>query len=165
MTDRNVTHATFVIERTYAASPARVFAAFADPAAKRRWFGDPEAPAPSNHHLDFRVGGRETNRGGPPGGPAYAFEALYHDIVPDQRIVTSYEMQIDNTRISVSLATVEFKPAGAGTLLVYTEQGAFLDGHDTPAQREAGTRELLAALAVDLRRQEAAPGARPLTTG
>jgi dihydrofolate reductase len=41
-------------------------------------------------------------------------------------------------RISVSLATVELAPEGAGTRLVFTEQCAFLDGHDTPnsASRE-----------------------------
>jgi uncharacterized protein YndB with AHSA1/START domain len=35
MTDRHVTHATFTLERIYPASPARVFAAWADPAAAR----------------------------------------------------------------------------------------------------------------------------------
>ena len=151
MTERSVTHATFVIERSYNASPARVFAAFADPAAKRRWFTNPEAPGPVEHELDFRVGGSEINRGGPPGGPTYSFEAHYQDIVPDQRIVSTYEMHMNETRISVSLATVELKPEASGTLLVYTEQGAFLDGHDSPAEREHGTRELLSALDVELR--------------
>ena len=42
MTERSVTHATFVIERTYHASPARVFNAFADQAAKARWFAGPD---------------------------------------------------------------------------------------------------------------------------
>lgn len=147
MTDRSVTHATFAIDRTYAASPARVFQAFADPAIKSRWFGDPDEMPTSDYSLDFRIGGREFNRGGPPGGPIYTFEALYQDIVPNERIVTTYEMHMGEARISVSVATVEFKPEGAGTHLVYTEQGAFLDGHDTPAAREHGTRELLEALA------------------
>jgi uncharacterized protein YndB with AHSA1/START domain len=55
---RSVEHATFVIERTYDAAPARVFAAWADPAAKARWFGPPEKPKGS-YTLDFRVGGSE----------------------------------------------------------------------------------------------------------
>ena len=38
MTERSVTHATFVIERTYDASPARVFAAWSEAEAKARWF-------------------------------------------------------------------------------------------------------------------------------
>jgi uncharacterized protein YndB with AHSA1/START domain len=154
MTSRSITHATFVIERTYDATPARVFKAWADPKAKARWFGSPDQGT-VGHELDFRVGGREFNRGGPPGGPVYTFDAHYQDIVPDQRIVYSYDMHMDDARISVSLATVELKPAGAGTRLIFTEQGAFLDGHDNPAQREQGMTELLAALNTELRREPA----------
>jgi uncharacterized protein YndB with AHSA1/START domain len=43
MTDRSVTHSTFVVERSYDASPARVFAAWADPGAKAR--STPTRPA------------------------------------------------------------------------------------------------------------------------
>src|SRR2546429_523910 len=155
MTERSVTHATFVVERTYDAPPARVFAAWANPAAKARWFAGPDEWGPGEHELDFRVGGREISRGGPKGGPVHAFDGRYHDIVPDQRIVYTYDMHLDDTRISVSLATVELKPAGTGMRLTFTEQGAFLDGHDTPAQREQGTGALLDALGAELRREPA----------
>jgi uncharacterized protein YndB with AHSA1/START domain len=143
MTERKVTHSTFVVERTYPASPARVFAAFADPKIKDRWFVGPEEWGPDEREMDFRVGGRETSRGGPKGGPVHAFDALYYDIVPNERIVFAYDMHLDDLRISVSLATIELKTDGAGTRLIYTEQGAFLDGFDDPAGREHGTGELL----------------------
>src|SRR5579883_1515062 len=146
MSARSVTHATFVIERSYPVAPARVFAAWADPAAKARWFAGPDESQSGPHELDFRVGGRERVSGGPPGGPVHSYDARYHDIVPNDRIISSYDMYMDETRISSSLATVEFLAAGSGTRLIYTEQGAFLDGHDTPAQREHGTAELLDAL-------------------
>jgi uncharacterized protein YndB with AHSA1/START domain len=155
MSQRSVTHATFVIERSYAASPARVFAAWANPAAKARWFVGPDEWQTAAFELDFRVGGRELNRGGPPGGPVHVFHGYYQDIVPNQRIVYTYDMHLDQTRISVSLATVEFQPAGKGTRLIFTEQGAFLDGYDNPAQREQGTRDLLDALGAELRREGA----------
>ena len=151
MTERSVTHATFVIERTYDASPARVFAAWADPAVKARWFAESEEWGPDEFGLDFRVGGREFSRGGPHGGPVHAYEARYQDIVPDQRIVYTYDMHLDQTLISVTLATVEFTPAGTGTRLIMTEQGAYLDGHDPPAQREQGWGALLDALGAVLR--------------
>jgi len=109
MSERSTHHAKFVIERTYAASPARVFAAWADPKAKARWFVGRDEAANSNHELDFRVGGREINRVGPMGGPVHSFDGRYLDIVPDQRIVFAYDMHLDDTRISVSLATVELK--------------------------------------------------------
>ena len=152
MTERSAVHSTFAIERTYDASPARVFEAWADPVAKSRWFGGSEPP---EHQLDFRVGGREVNRGGPPGGPVFTYEALYYDIVPGERIVYAYEMYMGDTRISVSVTTVEFSGAGNGTRLLFTEQGAFLDGHDTPAQREHGTGELLETLGAALEREPA----------
>lgn len=94
----------------------------------------------SFHELDLRPGGRERLITGPAGGTAHAFDAVYWDVVPDQRIVFAYDMHLDDTRISVSLATVEFFPSGRGTRLVFTEQGAFLDGYDDVAGREEGTR-------------------------
>lgn len=146
-----VVHDTFVIERTYDAPVKLVFEAWADPALKARWFvGSPEALG-AGYDLDFRVGGREAFRGGPPGGAVHTYESRFHDIVPEQRIVYTYEMYADEARISVSVATVEFRGEGDVTRLVLTEQGAFLDGHDTAAQREEGTRSFLESLAASLR--------------
>jgi uncharacterized protein YndB with AHSA1/START domain len=130
MTDRSVTHATFVLERTYDVPPARVFAAFADKSIKQRWFAAPEEMGPEQYELDFRIGGQESSRGGPEGGPTYAFEARYEDIVPNERIITSYQMSLNGERISVSVATIELKAQGAATRLILTEQGAYLDGLD-----------------------------------
>jgi uncharacterized protein YndB with AHSA1/START domain len=147
MSERSVEHATFVVERKYEASPERAFAAWADPQAKARWYVDSDTPL----ELDFRVGGRERSRGTAPDGRAYSYEAIYQDIVPGRRIVYTYEMALEETRISVSLATVEFKPLGEdGTHLVFTEQGAFLDGHESPARRSEGMGSLLDALGREL---------------
>src|SRR5262245_30046458 len=152
MTQRSTTHATFVIERDDAHAPAKVFRAFADPVSKAKWFIGPEEWEKSNHQMDFRVGGKESVSGGPPGGPVHYYNAEYRDIIPNQRIVSSYEMHIDAQRISVSLASMEFKPNGAGTTFVLTEQGIFLDGYDDAGERERGTRELLDQLETYLSR-------------
>ena len=149
---RSATHATFVIERNYDASPARVFAAFADPEIKARWFGGPEEWGPDEHTMDFRVGGRETSRGGPKGGTVHMMDGRFQDIVPDQRIVFTYDMHLDDVRISVSLLTIEFAPAGKGTRLTFTEQGVYLDGFEDKGGREEGSRALLDNLERELRR-------------
>jgi len=149
---RSVTHHTFTIERVYDATPARVFAAFAQAGPKRRWFaGEDDGFTTAEYQLDFRVGGRELWRGKPPSnGPTVSYDARYQDIVPEQRIVLSYDMHLGDDRISVSLMTVELAPEGKGTRLKLTEQDAFLDGHDLPSAREHGTRELLEKLGTTL---------------
>ena len=48
----------------------------------------------------------------------------------------------------MTVATVEFRETGERTELVLTEQGVFLDGQETAAQREEGTRSLLDSLAA-----------------
>jgi uncharacterized protein YndB with AHSA1/START domain len=153
MADRSVIHDTFVIERTYPAAPSRVFAAFATKEAKEAWgdTGDIAGTEPTTGpaEFDFRVSGRE-RFGFVYQGVSYAYDACYYDIVPDQRLVYSYEMYADGVRISVSVATVEFGKTGDGTTLTWTEQGAFLDGFDgadASRLREGGTSEMLDGLA------------------
>jgi len=153
MTARSVRHAKFTIERIYPTTRERVFKAFADSQSKAKWFVGPDNWEKSNHQLDFRVGGKETVSGGPPGGQVHYYNATYQDIVPNERIVTTYEMHLDKTRISVSLGTTEFTLAGGGTRLVYTEQAVFLDGYDDAGSREQGTRGLFDQLARFLEMQ------------
>lgn len=149
MGERSVTHATFVIERRYAAAPAAVFGAWAQPEAKARWFAGPAGWKQIKREFDFRTGGRERVSGMHAHGLVSDFDARYLDIVPDQRIIYSYDMYVDEVKISVSLATVEFKAAAKGTRLVFTEQAAFIDGFDDGGGRERGTVGLLDQLATE----------------
>jgi uncharacterized protein YndB with AHSA1/START domain len=143
---RPVVHDTFALEREYPAAPRQVFVAFADLATKQRWFAGPEGwVARDEHTLDFRVGGREHEAGGPPEGPTHSFDAVYHDIVPDARIIYSYTLSLDDRPISVSLTTIEIFPRGEGSRLRLTEHGAYFDDMPPPLRRE-GTGELLDAL-------------------
>jgi uncharacterized protein YndB with AHSA1/START domain len=143
---RSVVHDSFVLERTYPASPERVFAAWTTVEAKSQWFGnDDEIDSVGEHSLDFRVGGHE-HLSAVAGGVTFDFDATYYDIVPNSRIVWSYDMRMNGTRISVSVATIELTPVPGGTTLVMTEQGAFLDGLDTNAQRREGTEQFLDSL-------------------
>ncbi|HKT52958.1 MAG TPA: SRPBCC family protein [Caulobacteraceae bacterium] len=146
MTQRSVSHGSFTVERTYDAPPARVFHALSDKAAKQAWFHGPPGWTRHAHTLDFRVGGKEYSSGGPEGGTAHIYDATFMDIVPNERIITAYEMFFDETKISVSLAIFELKPQGAGTRLTLTEHGAFLDGYDDAGSRKQGTEHLMDAL-------------------
>ena len=154
MTDQLV-HDTFVIERTYDATPDRVFAAWADPAIKSRWLAGPDDWDSGLYTLDFRVGGRERTSGGPKGQPTHYYDAEYREILTDRRIVTTYVMRKGEELISVSVATIEFEPVDGGTRLTMTEQGTYLDGPEAPISRLDGTNGLLDALGAELARDPA----------
>lgn len=153
-----IAHGTFTVERRYDASPARVFHAYADPVAFRRWFVDGEGWTIHEWTHDFRVGGRASGRFrfGDETNDTWFNETEYLDIVPDRRIICSYVMGRESVegrlRNSASLGTTEFVPDGSGTRLVYTEQGAFLESRDDIALREEGCAGLFEALAVELQR-------------
>ena len=148
MPEPSVLHNTFVLERSYPVPPERVFAAFADPAKKRRWFVEGEHHEVEQFAMDFRVGGKETARflmkeGTPIAGMTLLSDAAYLDIVPCRRIVTASTMSLDGRCFSASLVTIELLPSEAGTTLLCTHQGAFFEGADGPAMREAGWALLL----------------------
>jgi uncharacterized protein YndB with AHSA1/START domain len=123
---------------------------------KASWFRGPGTWEKGKRELDFRVGGREYLSGAMKGATAHIFDALYHDIVPNERIVYSYDMYIGEQRISVSLATIELATAGNGTRMVFTEQAVFLDGYDGLASREHGTQLLMNQLEAAIERMSAA---------
>lgn len=159
-------HGTFVVERRYDASPARVFNAWADPVAFRRWYvdGDARDDGVKAHVLewshDFRVGGSAGGRFrfGDESNPVVFNDTSYLDLVPDRRIITSYVMGFDRAegreRFSACLATIDLFADGEGTRLVYTEQGAFFgeDGAAHIPMRERGCADMLEFLGRDLER-------------
>lgn len=151
MSTPHVAHAIFTVERSYPQSPAKVFAAWSSAEAKSKWFHGGEGWKQVQRELDFRVGGKEIAMGKRNNGEVTTdFRATYHDIVPEQRIVYSYGMRLNDVRISVSLATIEFKAEGSGTRLIITEQGAFLDGYKDEGSRQRGTAQLLEQIATAL---------------
>ena len=149
MNGRSVIHDTFTLERSYLATPARVFSAFASVEAMASWgdMGDMEEPEgdAAVAEFDFRVGGRD-RWGFKRYGTTYRVDRRYYDIEPEQRIIYAYEIYADDVRISVSVATIEFAEKGDGTALAWTEQGVYLDGIDgdqAPALRREGTEILV----------------------
>jgi uncharacterized protein YndB with AHSA1/START domain len=155
MTEPTVTHSTFVLERSYPVPPERVFAAFADPVKKRRWFVEGDHHIVEHHEMDFRVGGQEVaslrmKEGTPIAGMTLLNCTLYQNIVPSRRIVSASTMSLDGRCFSASLVTIELLPSESGTSLICTHQGAFFEGADGPAMREAGWVKLLDKLSADL---------------
>jgi len=148
-------HGNFTVERHYHAAPARVFAAFADPAQKKSWFAVSDSHEITAFESDFRVGGVETvhYRFGPNTpfpGAELTNDGVYHDIVPERRIVSSSHMSLAGRRVSVALVTIELTPEGDGTDVTCTFQGAFFEGSDGPEMRKGGWEKLFDRLGENL---------------
>lgn len=156
MTDRiehSVAHAGFTLVRDYPVDLERVWDAFAEEEQKREWFGTSDDWRTGEWRHDFRVGGIDVAEGEFHGGPLSRYEARYTDIVDGNRIVTSYDMWLDGTHISTSVASYEFERITDGTRLTHAEHGIHLDGFDDGAAREAGTHGLHDRLGAFLSRR------------
>ncbi|HEU4780158.1 MAG TPA: SRPBCC family protein [Steroidobacteraceae bacterium] len=152
---RSIKHGSFVVERHLNYDPATLFHAWTDPAAKARWFNGPSDKWTEEvREMDVRAGGRERVIGKFADGSESRFEACYFDVVPDRRLVYTYDMYFQGKKISVSLASVEFVTHGRdnhkGTKLIVTEQHAFLDGYEDAGNRERGTLGLMDNLELAL---------------
>lgn len=141
MTERSVSHTSFVIERDFAAPPARVFSAWSDADAKLSWSDCHVDARESEFSMDFRHGGRESYRVRLPDGLLIAVEKVFFDIVPQRRIIFGYDIMIGERRASASLVTVSLEPSRKGTRMTYTEQLALLDGFTDVDERIHGTHE------------------------
>jgi uncharacterized protein YndB with AHSA1/START domain len=157
VSEPSVIHNTFVIERSYPKPPETVFAAFADPAKKGRWFAEGHNHEVEEFHMDFQIGGAERTRyvlkeGTPFPGVVMSTDGTFQDIVPNRRIVTASAMTFAGRRISATLVTIELLATDTGTDLICTHQGAFFEGADGPQMREAGWRAHFDKLAAYLAR-------------
>ena len=140
-------HGTFTLTNDLQAPPAIVYAAFADPALRDRWFRIPGPSARHSYELDFREGGGETASNSFPvdnGVEALGYRSHFFDLVPDVRVVYAYDVVVDGRRRWVALTTVELEPSAEGTRMSWTEQYAFLevtgDGTGDVAHLRGGTR-------------------------
>jgi uncharacterized protein YndB with AHSA1/START domain len=143
-------HATITLERSYPSPVDRVFSEFADPRARARW------SAPSNDVLiydetDFRVGGGDRFRCGPKSDPKFRGETVYHIIVPNERVVSSENLDLDGQRLAVSLTTLDFEPSSEGTNLKVTVQMVSFVGPGMVQEYESGNKSALENLSSHLR--------------
>lgn len=92
-----------------------------------------------------------------------AIRAEHSDIVPQRRIVYVYQMYLDETKISASLATVQFHPHDRRKRLLVTEQGVFLNGYRDEGSREEGTNWLMDQFAASLPARDQRVHSREIT--
>jgi uncharacterized protein YndB with AHSA1/START domain len=99
--------------RTFDASPAAVYAAFADPARLARWWG-PAGFRDTIHAFDLRPGGlwKHTMHG--PDGTDYHNESAFVEVVPNERVVFDHGKPIHRFRM-----TITFDGNGGKTTLTW----------------------------------------------
>ena len=147
---------TFVIERDFPHPPDRVFAAFAEPARKRRWYAEGDRDI-LEFAMDFSVGGNDRlhyrfSAPHPIAGSEIVNEASYADIVPGRRIIATAKMSLDGMPIMISLLTFEFLPSATGTDLLLTNQSTFTDWPQGAEMIQQGWKTLLDHLEKELAR-------------
>jgi uncharacterized protein YndB with AHSA1/START domain len=145
-----VAHGNFTIERHYPVAAERVFAAFSDSKTKARWFSGDDSFKMLQFDVDCRTDGRDVYRFTVNNGPEIRNDTQYHEVQPNRRLVFSYKMGIGGALLSASLVTLTLTPDAKGTLMTYTEQGAYFDNSDWISGREHGTRWVLEKLATVL---------------
>ena len=155
MTQPCVIHATAMIEKSYAKPVDQIFAAFSDPAKKRRWYADRSGNKVETFEMDFRPGGSEIlayrlGEKSPFPGALITNQESFQDIVPNKRIVAASSSSFEGRCFSVSLITFEFLATDKGTDLICTHQDAFFEGSDGPDLRAKGWQDLLASLDKEL---------------
>lgn len=143
-------HDMLVLERLYQASPKRVFAAWSEPTIRKVWDVPGEGWELTELEMDFRIGGREHSRFGPPGHPRYWSEGVYLDIVPNQRIVSAGTMHDGDVRTAATLGTIELFSEDGRTRLRLTDQSVFLEGREDASDRKSGYGTVLDNLAAFL---------------
>jgi uncharacterized protein YndB with AHSA1/START domain len=144
------------VRRRLAAAPARVFAAFADPALVCRWLSpSPEVALTVVEH-DFRVGGGYRFRYSVPGGPAMHVNGAFRAIEPPVRLVFSWNIEPPDEHAGLaSLVTVEIAPDGGGAELVIRHEQLTQPG--AAARHAEGWRGALDRLGALLASPEAGP--------
>jgi uncharacterized protein YndB with AHSA1/START domain len=130
MTSQELKHSTLVFERVCAAPVERVYAAFANPEERANWGTPSETAAFIYDKVDFREGGIDVFRCGDKSNPQYGGTTIYHDVVPNKRIVSSEVVETQGRKLLISLSTTTFKAEGSGTKVGVTVQLTSLAGED-----------------------------------
>src|SRR4051812_3326407 len=150
---------SFTIPLELAAPPARVWSLFAELPLRKKWVRMPGPSSTATHEFDFRPGGIErlTNTF-TSGDQVEALEnrSVFYDVIPNERIVSSYEALVGGILRWVALVTVELSANDEdGTRLEWTEQYSFVrlstpGGVDDVKHLIGGTRLRLNGLVAAL---------------
>ena len=123
---------SLTLERHYPVAPEKVWRAWTDPEAVKRWWGPTPGEPVSAAELDVRAGGRFRIVFGGPQGTDHECAGVYQEVVPNRKLVFSWHWP-RTTPERVSRVTITFNAVDAGTRLVFRHDQLFdeaaRDGH------------------------------------
>ena len=138
-------HTTINLESFYPAPVAKVFSEFADPAARAKWSAPLEDTLVYDT-VDFREGGRDVFRCGPPNDLRFRGETTYQAIVPNKCVISTETLVEGTKRLAVALNTLDFESTPGGTALKVTVQIVSFVGPGMIGGYESGNRSALEGL-------------------
>ncbi len=136
-------HVTLVFEREIPAAVETVFAALADPVARKEWGAPSDSSVLIYDEADFREGGQDRFRCGSKENPNIHGTTRYLDIVPGRRVVSSETIAMNGKQLCAALTTLELTFEGEKTQLKSTTQLASFIGEDMVKGYTSGNNQSL----------------------
>jgi len=115
---------SLTLTRHYPVAPEKVWRAWTDPQAVRKWWGPGPGEPVSAAELDVRAGGRFRIVFGGPDGKAHECAGVYKTVEPSRRLVFTWCWP-NTTPDRISVVSIEFRAAGKGTDLTFRHEQLF----------------------------------------
>jgi uncharacterized protein YndB with AHSA1/START domain len=137
------------VRRRLAATPARVFAAFADPSMVSRWLRPSPEVVLTVRHFDFREGGRYEFAYAVPGGPEMVVGGAFTLVKAPFKLAFTWVIEPPDEHAGIeSIVIVSVAPDGAGSLLEIKHLN--LEREDAIARHSSGWQGAITLLAAML---------------
>jgi len=133
---------TLVVQKTIAATPERLFAAWTEPDALRQWWG-PDGVTCVDPQVDLRVGGRYRIGNRLPDGSILWIVGEFEAVEPPNRLV--YTWRLEGGSESAERVTVCFEGRGTATEVIVSH--ALIATETLRDQHRQGWEGCLASLA------------------
>ena len=124
MEQRLATKPSLALDRHYPVAPEKVWRAWTDAEAVKRWWGPGPREPVSLAELDVRVGGRFRIVFGGPDGKMHECAGVYKEVVPNRKLVFTWHWP-NSTPERVSVVTIVFEAVGKGTELHFKHEQLF----------------------------------------
>ena len=124
MEQRLATKPSLALNRHYPVAPEKVWRAWTDAEAVKRWWGPGPGEPVSLAELVVRVGGRFRIVFGGPDGKMHECAGVYKEVVPNRKLVFTWHWP-NSTPERVSVVTIVFEAVGKGTELHFKHEQLF----------------------------------------